>query len=168
MSLTLYDITIPVFTRNLEILSRILNKARAFATEKGIAEDELLQARLFEDMGTLIFQVQRMSDTAKFAAVRIGNLETIEMKDEEKTFDDVFARIEKTIGFMNSVDPASMDGRDQAEVELKTSGGVLTYTARDYALNFAVPNFYFHYTTAYDILRHKGVPVGKRDYLGRV
>ncbi|MBW6423687.1 DUF1993 domain-containing protein [Rhizobium sp. XQZ8] len=168
MSLSLYDITVPVFLRNFANLTEILKKGEAFADEKGIAHKELLEARLIDDMYPLTGQIQRASDTAKFAAVRIGQVEGVPMADEEATFADLHARIEKTVAFLNTIDPQSMEGREEAEVVLTTRNGSRTFTGTSYALNFALPNFYFHVTTAYAILRHKGVPVGKPDYLGRL
>ncbi|MGN7292059.1 DUF1993 domain-containing protein [Rhizobium sp. SAFR-030] len=167
MSVTLYEVSVPVFIRGLGNLSAILEKGRAFAKESGLADSDLLEARLFPDMGNLIAQIQRASDTAKFAPVRVGEVENQSMQDDEQSFDDLQARIAKTIAFLKAVPAASMDGRDDAIVEVKSGGGVRTFTARDYVLGFAIPNFFFHVTTAYALLRHKGVPVGKMDYLGR-
>jgi hypothetical protein len=167
MSLSLYDISVPVFIRAFGNLTEILRKAEGFADEKGMAHKELLEARLIEDMYPLPAQVQRASDTAKFVPVRVAQLENVPMADDEVTFADLHARIEKTMNFLKSVDPASMEGRDEAEVVLKTRTSSTTFTARSYVLGFAIPNFYFHVTTAYAILRHKGVPIGKMDYIGR-
>lgn len=167
MSLSLYDVTIPVFIRAFGNLSEILKKAEAFANEKGISHKELLETRLIEDMYPLIAQIQRASDSAKFVAVRVGQLENLPMADEEVTFADLHARIEKTVAFLKSVDPKSMDNREEAEVVLTTRSGSKTFTGRSYVLGFALPNFYFHVTTAYALLRHKGVPIGKMDFIGR-
>jgi hypothetical protein len=167
MSLSLYDISVPVFIRAFGNLTDILRKAETFADEKGLAHKELLDARLIEDMYPLPAQIQRASDTAKFVPVRVAQLENLPMADDEVTFADLHARIGKTVAFLKSIDPASMEGRDEAEVVLKTRTGSTTFTARNYVLGFAIPNFYFHVTTAYAILRHKGVPIGKMDYIGR-
>ena len=167
MSLTLYDITVPVFIRAFGNLTEILRKGEAFADEKGIAHKELLETRLVHDMYPLTAQIQRASDTAKFVPVRVGQIESIAMADDEVTFADLHARIEKTVAFLNSVDPASMADRDDAEVILKTRSGETKFTGKSYVLGFALPNFYFHVATAYAILRHKGVPIGKMDYIGR-
>ncbi|MGV8939474.1 MAG: DUF1993 domain-containing protein [Allorhizobium sp.] len=167
MSVTLYEVSVPVFIRAFDNLSAILNKAQTFATENEISDRDLLDARLFPDMGNLIAQIQRASDTAKFAVVRVGEIESISMADEEVTFEDLHGRINRTVEFLKSAPAGSMDGRDDAMVELKSGGSVRSFTARDYILGFALPNFFFHVTTAYAILRHKGVPIGKLDYLGR-
>ncbi|AYD03234.1 DUF1993 domain-containing protein [Neorhizobium sp. NCHU2750] len=167
MSLSLYDISVPAFLRGFASLTEILKKGEAFADEKGIAHKELLEARLIEDMLPLTGQIQRASDTAKFVPIRVGGLDNLSMADDEVTFADLHARIEKTVAFLNTVVPASMADRDDAEVILKTRSGETKFTARSYVTGFALPNFYFHVTTAYAILRHKGVPIGKMDYLGR-
>ncbi|MEB2843835.1 DUF1993 family protein [Rhizobiales bacterium RZME27] len=166
MSLSLYDVTLPAFIRSFENLSAILKKGEAFADEKGLEHKTLLEARLIEDMGPLTAQIQRASDTAKFVAVRVAGIDNVPMADEEVTFADLHARIEKTVEILKAVEASAMDGKDEIEVVLKTGSGSKTFTARDYVLGFAIPNFYFHVTTAYAILRHKGVPIGKMDYLG--
>jgi uncharacterized protein len=166
MPLSLYDVTVPVFLKAFQNLSEILEKGRAFADEKGMPHAELLEARLFPDMAPLTAQIQRASDTAKFAVVRVGQVENLPMEDKEVSFDDLQARIAATVAFLRAAPAGAMDGREEAEVEVRSSQGATTYTARNYVLSFAIPNFFFHVTTAYDILRHKGVPVGKRDYLG--
>lgn len=167
MSLSLYDVSVPVFVRALRNLSEILEKGRAFADEKSIPHGELLEARLFSDMAPLTGQIQRASDSAKLAAVRVGQVENVPMADTETSFDDLQARIAATIAFLEKVPSNAMDGREAAEVVLKFGSLAKTLAAPEYLLTFALPNFFFHITTAYDILRHKGVPVGKLDYLGR-
>jgi hypothetical protein len=166
MSLSLYDVSVPAFLRAFRALSAILEKGRAFADETGLPHSALLEARLIDDMGPLTMQIQRASDAAKGAVVRVGQVESVAMADEEVSFDDLQARIAKTVDFLKAVPSDSMDGREQAEVTLPLPTGELTFTGKDYILGFALPNFYFHVTTAYDILRHKGVPIGKRDFLG--
>jgi uncharacterized protein len=166
MTTDLHTLTAPVFVRALTNLDTILDKARAFAAEKGIDEQELLDARLIEDMGNLISQIQRASDSAKGAMVRLGGVENVVMEDEEATFDDLKARIAKTVAFVTSVPADAVNGKEGAEVVLKFPNGEMTFKGRDYLLGFVHPNFYFHVTTAYAILRMKGVPLGKMDYLG--
>ncbi|MDQ8756973.1 DUF1993 domain-containing protein [Sphingosinicella sp. LHD-64] len=167
MPLSLYDVTIPVFIRSFGNLSAILDKGRAFADAEGLPHGELLEARLIADMHPLTSQVQRASDSSKFVAVRVAQVEAPAMEADETSFDDLQARIARTVDFLKSVPAGSMDGREDAEVELRTPNTHLTFTARDYVLGFALPNFFFHVTTAYDILRHKGVPLGKMDFIGR-
>lgn len=167
MSLSLYEVTVPVFIRAFGNLSENLEKGRAFADGNNLAHAELLEARLFPDMAPLTAQIQRASDAAKLAAVRVGQVETVAMADNETSFDELQARIAATVAFLKSVPSDSMDGREQAEVVVTTPSNSLTFTARDYVLGFAIPNFFFHVTTAYALLRHKGVPLGKLDFLGR-
>jgi hypothetical protein len=167
MTLSLYDISVPVFIRGFANLSHILNVGRGFADEKGIAHAELLEARLIADMGPLTSQIQRASDTAKFTAIRVGKVENVAMADNEASFEALQARIQATVDFLKRVPPASMEGRDEEIVTLKTGSGAIDFTARNYVLDFAIPNFYFHVTTAYAILRHKGAPLGKLDFLGK-
>lgn len=166
MSLSLYDITIPAFIRSFANLSAILKKAEAYADEHGIDHKTFLEARLIEDMAPLTSQIQRASDTAKFVAVRVAGIDNVPMADEEVTFADLHARIDRTVELLKAVQAGAMEGKNDIEVVLKTGSGSATFSARDYVLGFAVPNFYFHVTTAYAILRHKGVPLGKMDYLG--
>ncbi len=167
MSLSLYDVSVPAFLRGFANLTEILKKAEAFADENGIAHKELLEARLIEDMLPLTGQIQRASDAAKFVPVRLGAVENVSMADEEVTFADLHARIDKTVAFLKDVVPAGMADRDDIDVVVKTRSGETAFTGKSYVLGFALPNFYFHVTTAYAILRHKGVPIGKMDYLGR-
>lgn len=167
MSLTLYEISIPVFIRAFGNLSEILKKGEVFADETGLAHRELLEARLVEDMYPLTAQVQRASDTAKFVAVRVAGVENVPMADDETSFADLHARIEKTVNFLKSVPADAVNAGEGKEVVIKTRNNAITFDGRSYLLNFAIPNFYFHVTTAYAILRHKGVPIGKMDYLGR-
>jgi hypothetical protein len=167
MSLSLYDISVPVFIRALENLSQILEKGRTHANEKDLPHATLLEARLFEDMAPLTAQIQRASDTAKGAAVRVGQVANVAMEDSETSFDELQARIAATIAFLEAVPSDSMDGREEAEVILNTPKGAMVFTGKSYVLGFAVPNFFFHVTTAYALLRHQGVPVGKMDYLGK-
>lgn len=166
MPLSLYDVSVPVFVRSLENLAGILEKSRTFADERGIGHAELLDGRLFDDMAPLIAQIQRASDTARFTASRVGQVEMTPIADEEASFGDLQGRIAATIAALKAVPADCMDGREDAEVILKTPKKDVSFTGKTYVLNFAIPNFFFHVTTAYDILRSKGVPVGKLDFLG--
>lgn len=166
MALSLYDASIPLFLRGFDTLSAILEKGRAFADETGIAHSDLLEARLIEDMAPLTAQIQRCSDTAKNTAVRVGQVASVAMPDTETSFDDLQARIAATVAFLKAVPAESFEGREDATVTLQTPKGDVPFVARDYVLGFVLPNFYFHLTTAYALLRAKGVPIGKLDYLG--
>jgi hypothetical protein len=166
MSLSMYRASIPVLTRALNNLSAILEKASAHAAAGNIDPAELVGARLAPDMYTLAGQIQRASDSAKGAAARLAGIENPSFADDETTFADLQERIVKTRRFLESVSAEQIDGSATRTIELNL-GTKVTFRGDDYLLNFALPNFYFHVTTAYDILRHSGVPVGKMDYLGK-
>ena len=166
MHLSLYDVTVPVLIRELRILDKLLDLGQAHADSAGIAHDDLLNGKLAEDMMTLIQQVQRVSDTAKLTAVRIGGVANVSMPDEEASFVQLKQRIAATISFLEGVPADAINANANKDVSRKTSKGERTYSAKNYVFEFALPNFFFHMTTVYAILRHKGVPVGKNDYLG--
>ena len=134
----------------------------------GIAHAELTEARLVADMDPLTAQVQRASDAAKFCAARMAQIEGPAMPDTETSFDDLQARIAATIAFLQTVPAQSFDGREDAEIILKTPNRSISFAGTPYVLHFAIPNFFFHVTTTYALLRMKGVPVGKMDFLGGV
>ena len=160
--ITLYDTALTPVLRSLKSLSNILKKGEAYANEKGIPHSELLEARLAPDMHPLIFQVQTAANTAKFLAVRVGGVANLVMEDNEKTFDDLQARITKTIDFLEAINREEFDGKEVNEFTFRD----IPFTGLSYTNSFALPNFYFHMVTAYAILRMKGVDVGKWDYLG--
>jgi hypothetical protein len=166
MSIPLYDVTIPVFQRGLGSLGALLNKGRAFAAAEGMDQGELLGARLAPDMLPLTGQVQRASDTAKFAAVRVGGVPNEAFADEERSFEDLADRIARTRAFLADVPRSAFEHREAATISATIGRTAVSLTGRDYVLGFALPNFFFHVTTAYDILRHRGVPIGKMDYIG--
>lgn len=166
MTVSTHRLSVPVFKRGLAALAHELSKAEAFAAETGRAPEEILAARLAPDMLTLTAQVQRVSDTAKNAIGRILGVAPPAMPDEEKTFAELQDRIARTIAYLDGADPSALDARAGAEVVLKAGKLTATFTADDYLLQFALPNFYFHVATAHGILRHLGVAVGKMDYIG--
>nr|WP_314545449.1 DUF1993 domain-containing protein [uncultured Massilia sp.] len=166
MSLTMSNLTVPVFVRGLRILSTLLEKGEEYAAENGIVPEVLLGARLADDMLPLSAQVQRASDTSKFAAQRIGGGDAPSFADDETSFQQLQERIAKTIAYLESVDTAQLDAGGEREVKVGWMPEGTVFTGESYLLTFALPNFYFHVVTAYDILRHKGVKLGKRDYLG--
>lgn len=163
---SLYDTTIPAFLNSLSAMSKFLAKGEAFADQNGIAHEELLGARLAPDMHPLISQIQRASDSSRFVAVRVGGAAPKPMADDEQTFVDLQARIAATRDYLKTVPASSFDGKEGIEVKFKAGPRELTFTGLSYITFFALPNFYFHVTTAYDILRHKGVPIGKVDFMG--
>ena len=166
MAITLYDVTMPVLIRGLDRLAAVLDRGRAFAEEAGLDPAELLAARLAPDMLPLTGQVQRASDTAKFAAVRIGEVPNQPFADDEQSFGDLADRIARTRAFLEAVPRSAIDAREAATISATIGRAPVTIGASDYALTFVLPNFFFHVTTAYDVLRANGVPVGKMDYIG--
>jgi hypothetical protein len=164
----LYDVTIPAFIRGLQNLSAMLEKSKAFATEQGMGLSELLDARLIDDMAPLTRQVQMVTDTAKFVAVRVGQVENEAWADDEASYEDVEARVSKAILFLQNVSTEGFDSREEAKVVLTTPSGDIPFTGSTYVFGFAIPNFYFHLSMAYALLRMKGVPVGKLDFLGSI
>lgn len=167
MALSLYDASVPVFTRGLGQLSHILDKGLAHAQASGIDPAKFVDARLAPDMFTLAGQIQSASDASKFGVVRIAGITGPSFPDDEATYAELQARVAKTIDYLGTVDRSLIDGHEDREVVMKVRGNELKFTAQRYLLQFAIPNFFFHVTTAYDILRHQGVPIGKLDYLGR-
>lgn len=168
MATELYDLTVPVFLRGFKAMAAFLDKARAWADERGIPHEELLAARLAEDMAPLTAQIQRVSDSAKLAVARIGRIEAPAMPDTETSFDALQARIAATVAFLKAVPREAIDGREDADVEVKTPSRSFHFKGLPYVTGFVLPNFYFHMTAAYAILRYKGAPVGKMDYLGGI
>jgi hypothetical protein len=166
MSLTISKASVPAFVRALTVLSDLLKKGEDHAAQAGIAPGTLLSARLADDMLPLSAQVQRAGDTAKFAAQRIGGGEAPKFADDETSFAQLQERIANTIAYLQGVDAAQLDAGAEREVTLKFGSFGASFTGESYLLTFALPNFYFHIVTAYDILRNQGVKIGKLDYLG--
>ena len=166
MSLSMYQASVPVFIRALTNLSAILKKGEAYAQAKKIEPTVLVNARLFPDMFALVRQVQIASDTAKGCAARLAGQEPPSFADTEQTFAELHARLDKTVAFLKTLKPAQIDGSEERAIELKMRDRTVHTKGREYLLERALPNLFFHVTTAYDILRHNGVEVGKRDYLG--
>lgn len=167
MALSMYDLSVPVFSRGLGQLAHLLEKSLAHARANDIDPAALVDARLAPDMLTLAGQIQRASDASKLGVARIAGITAPSFPDEEKTYDDLLARIAKTQDFLATVDRALVDGQEERSVTIKAREGEAHFTAQRYLLQFALPNFFFHLTTAYGVLRHKGMPIGKMDYLGR-
>lgn len=166
MPISLYRISTPVFLRGLNALSTYLDKAEAFAKEKGIDPQALVGARLAPDMLPLSGQYQRASDAAKFAIGRVTGVEMPKFEDNEQTLAELRERLAKTEAFLASVPEETIDGSVERTISITLAGTPISLSALDYVLNFGLPNFYFHVTTAHAILRNQGVAVGKRDYLG--
>lgn len=167
MSLSMYQASVPVFIRQLEILSTILKKAEANAEARKINPEVFLNARLAPDMYPLTRQVQIAGDMVKGCVARLAGKEVPSYEDTEKTFAELYARIEKTIAFARSFTAAQIDGSEERKVVLKVGGKETEFLGQPYLLYFVLPNVYFHMTTAYAILRHNGVDLGKKDFMGR-
>ena len=162
----MYQASAPRFANTLKNLSAILDKAKAHAEAKKIDEQVLTGSRLFPDMFALARQVQIACDSAKGAVARLAGVEIPKHEDTEKTFDELKARIAKTIAFIDGVKAAQIDGSEEKDIVLKLRGKDVPFKGLQYLLGFAWPNFYFHATTTYNILRHNGVEVGKQDFIG--
>ncbi len=168
MQISMYTASVPVFAKMLGNLAAILDKAAAHAEQKKIDPAVLLNARLFPDMFALTKQVQVACDFAKGAVARLAGEEPPKYEDSEATLGELKARIARTIDYIQGFSPQQLDGSETREVELKIRGETVRYPGLTYLLHVALPNFFFHVTTAYDILRHNGVELGKRDFIGRV
>jgi uncharacterized protein len=167
MSITMYQASVPVLIRGLANLQTIIGKAQAHAAEKQIDPSVFTGARLFPDMLPLTRQIHIATDTAKGCAARLAAVEAPKFDDVEVTFDELHARVQKTIDYLKTFKPEQIDGSEERSITLKMRTGPIEFTGVNYLLAFVLPNFYFHVTTAYDILRHNGVELGKLDYLGR-
>ncbi len=168
MSFNIYQASVPAFLQTLGALSGILTKAATYAETKKIDPSVLINARLAPDMFPLARQIQIATDHAKGASARLAGVEMPSYPDTETTFADLQARIAKTVEFVKSLKPAQFETAATREVVLKIGGQEMKFPGATYLSHFAFPNFYFHATTAYDILRHNGVDVGKRDFIGTV
>ena len=166
MALSMYQVTIPVFIRMLNNLLSILTKASHYAEAKKIDPAVLINARLAPDMFALARQIQIASDTAKGCGARLAEMEIPSYADTETTFEELHERITKTIQFLKSINKDKFNGCEDRQIVLKVRGKEIHFSGQDYVLSFVIPNFYFHVTTAYDILRHNGLEIGKMDFLG--
>lgn len=166
MSIDMYQASVPVFIRFLENLSRLLDKGEAHAEECGIAPEVLLNYRLYPDMLPLTAQVQIACNTASRSPGRLSGGDVPNDEDDEATFDELRDRIHQTIAYLEEVEPHSVIGSDDRPVQLELPDRTLDFTGLTYLFHFALPNFFFHVTTAHDILRHAGVNIGKLDYMG--
>lgn len=166
MSLTMYQASIPVFVHMLGNLSAILDKASAHAEAKKIDPSIYINARLAPDMYPLSRQIQIATDMAKGCAARLAGIDVPSYEDNETTFPDLQARIAKTVAFVQSVSAEQINGSEERQVTLKLRGKDVSFSGQPYLLYFVLPNFYFHITAAYAILRHNGLDIGKMDFIG--
>ena len=168
MSLSMYQASIPAFVQMLNNLSAIMDKAEAHARSREIDPEVLLNYRLAPDMLPFVRQIQIAADLAKGAAARLAGVEVPKHDDTEKTFADLKARLAKTVTFVQSFKPSDIDGSEDREINLMLGEHKMRFRGQPYLMRFVMPNFYFHCTTAYDILRHCGVDLGKRDFIGTI
>ena len=162
MSFSIHQASAPVIVRALTNLSAMMDKALA----AGLDEKTLIEARLTPDMHPFPRQVQMASDSAKGGIARLAGVEVPAMPDTETTFAELKERIARTIAFVKGVDASAFDGAEDREIVLTFPGNSMTFTGADYLTGFMLPNFYFHITTAYALLRANGAPIGKMDFLG--
>jgi hypothetical protein len=167
MSLSMHAISVPAFTRTLSAMLVWLDKAQAHADERKFDSVNYLGLRLAPDMLPLTKQVQIASDGVKGCVARLAGLEIPKWDDTEATLDELRTRIRKTLDFVQSVPAAQIDGSEERSVVMKMRSGEITFTGQSYLLTFVLPNFYFHATTLYALLRNAGVPLGKMDFLGK-
>lgn len=168
MSLSLHTASVPVFTQLLGGLADVLAKAAAHAAERKIEPDALLQSRLFPDMFPLLRQVQIACDFAKGVSARLAGADVPAWDDNEKTFDELQARIRRTVDFIGGLDPAAFAGAGTREIVLRPgTPKERRLEGQAYLLNYGLPQFFFHVTTSYALLRHGGVEIGKKDFMGK-
>lgn len=168
MNISMYQASVPVFIRQLNNLSGILAKATVYAENKKIDPTVLLQSRLYPDMFPLVRQVQITSDTAKAGAARLASMAIPSFEDNEKTFQELQERIAKTVKFLQTITPSQIDGSEERKIVYTQHGHDRNFIGLSYLLNYVLPNVYFHITTSYAILRHNGLDIGKKDYLGQL
>ena len=166
MIISMYQASVPRFVNMLGNLSSILDKAQAHVDAKKLDPAALTGYRLFPDMLPMTKQVQIACDTAKGVVARLAGVEIPVHEDNEKTLPELKARIAKTVAFIQSVTPGQVDGSEDKEIVIKRGDKETRYKGMQFLLGHALPNFYFHVATTYNILRHNGVEIGKRDYLG--
>ena len=168
MTISVYDISIPALSRGLTNLSAILDKAAAHAAARKYDSSTLAQLRLFPDMHPLTRQVQIACDTAKGAAGRLAGIEIPKHEDTEATLDELKQRISKTASFLKTVSPDQVNGPATRAIEIKFPTGAWKFTALAYITDFVLPNFYFHESMVYALLRKSGMEIGKTDFLGAI
>lgn len=168
MSLSLYEVTVPTFAQIIEAMAGVLKKGEAHALEKGMQPNEWVGARLFSDMAPLSFQVKQAAhhSVGAIEATKAGVFSPDRAPPPE-TFAELQAVVDETLANLAAYDPAEINALQGRDMRFQLGERVMPFTAENFLLSFSLPNFYFHATTAYDILRHNGVPLGKRDYMGR-
>lgn len=168
MAISMYQASVPVFTQLLNGLSGVLDKAETQLTAKKVDPSTLMGYRLYPDMFPFSRQVQLASNFSTGASARLAGADVPVYEDVEKSFAELKARLKTSVDFMAGLEASRIDGSEAKDIALKVAGNPVTFKGQAYLLNFALPHFFFHCTTAYSILRHNGIEVGKRDYLGKV
>ena len=166
MTISMYQASVPVFVRALTNLRAVLQKGEAFAGEKGFAPEVLVQTRLIADMLPLVRQVQIATDMAKNGACRLAGIDPPKFEDDETTYAQLYARIDRAIEVIQGVSAAQLDGSETRAITLPMRTGEMKFEGQSYLLDFVIPNLFFHCTTTYVILREAGVPIGKMDFMG--
>lgn len=168
MTLSMYKASIPVFVHGLTSLSAILTKAEAYAAAKKFDPSVLINVRLAPDMFPLARQVQIACDMVKGGGARLAGITPPSFPDTEASFAELQARITKTVDFLKTLKPEQIDGSEERDISLKVGGRDLSFKGQEYLLHWVIPNFYFHFTATYALLRHNGLDIGKQDFLGSV
>ncbi|HTT99303.1 MAG TPA: DUF1993 domain-containing protein [Rhizomicrobium sp.] len=166
MTISMYQASVPVYVQYLNATAKVLDKGAAFAEARKIDPAALLQARLYPDMHPLVKQVQIFTDQAVRGISRLAGTEPPPFPDTETTFSELKTRIEKAIAHVQSFKPDQIDGSEERDIVMKTPRGDMNFKGQMYLLGFSLPNFFFHATTTYSILRHVGVELGKMDFMG--
>jgi hypothetical protein len=166
MSITMYQASVPQFIRMLGNLKGILDKAAAHAAARKIAETVILDARLFPDMFPLTRQVQIATDFARGTGARLAGVEPPPVEDNERSFAELAARVDVAIAYLRTLPAAQIDGSEARQITRTIRGAPKTFVGLNYLVQYALPNFYFHLATAYAILRHNGIEIGKGDFVG--
>jgi hypothetical protein len=167
MAISMYSASVPIFSRMLGNLRGLLEKGAAYADGKKFDPTVLVNGRLAPDMYPLSRQIQIATDTAKGCAARLAGVEPPKYEDQEATLPELIARVDKTLAYLREFGPQQIDGSEERNIVLQFPNNRFEFKGQDYLLHFVLPNFYFHVTTAYAILRHNGVDIGKFDFLGR-
>lgn len=166
MAVSMYTISVPVFVQILNALANVVDKAKTHCEARKLDEAFFLNNRLYPDMFPFVRQVRSACDHAVAASARIADIEAPTFANDEKSLEDLRQRIIAAVDFVKTVRPEQMDGREDKEIVFTLPSGERRFTGQTMLLNFTLPNFYFHATTAYDLLRHCGVEIGKRDFMG--
>ena len=167
MSISMYQVAVPVFVRALTNLQHVLKLGEAHAKEKNVEGSVLLQTRLITDMLPLVKQVQIATDMAKNGTARLAGVDPLKFEDNEASLDELYSRIERAIDYIKSFKPEQIDGSETRAITLKTRNGDLNFEGQAYLLHYVLPNLFFHCTTAYNILRESGANIGKADFTGK-